>query len=77
MNNAIEPAYPIQDTYHPNGQVEYGRPGLTKRELLAAMALQGMLANTDNSGRAEAYAKDAVAQADALLAALASAGSET
>jgi hypothetical protein len=43
---------------------------LTKREQFAAMALQGMLACPDNSGNPEAYAKDAVKQADALIAAL-------
>lgn len=44
--------------------------GLTKRELFAAMAMQGMLGNTDHDGNFEVYADDAVKHADALLAAL-------
>jgi len=44
-------------------------PGLTKRELFAAMAMQGILANDDCSS-AEWIAKEAVKSADALLAAL-------
>lgn len=39
--------------------------GLTKRELIAAMALQGLLANSDIA--ADKTAKLAVKQADALL----------
>lgn len=45
-------------------------PGMTKRELIAAMALQGLLAD---DGRWESYtgpAMDAVRAADALLEAL-------
>jgi hypothetical protein len=49
-------------------------PGLTKRELLAAMAMQGLCLNTnayyETGAHNEAIAQRAVALADALLAAL-------
>lgn len=44
--------------------------GLTKRELFAAMAMQGMLADSGGSGEISAYAVSAVKIADALIAAL-------
>ena len=44
---------------------------LTKRELLAAMALQGMLASTEYCFGKTAYAEHAVQHADALLKELA------
>lgn len=45
MNNANQPAYPIPDFVNGNGDVQPESIGLTKRELIAAMALQGILAN--------------------------------
>lgn len=65
MSNANEPAYP---EYFDNG----GR-GLTKRELIAAMAMQGLCANSDEQlAKADGarIAEWAVTQADALLAQL-------
>ena len=50
--------------------------GLTKRELLAAMAMQGMVSNTDISGNEEEFALYAVKQADALLVELEKGGGE-
>ena len=44
--------------------------GLTKRELFAAMALQGMLANQDISHSWKCLQEEAVRQADCLLARL-------
>lgn len=41
--------------------------GLTKREMFAAMAMQGMLACENYSGTLEAYSKASVEHADALL----------
>lgn len=38
-----------------------------RREVIAVAALAGMLANADNSGKPEGYARDAVRQADALI----------
>lgn len=51
--------------------------GLTKRELFAAMAMQGHLANAANIGKFAEIAVDAVYQADALIFALSSQGRET
>lgn len=72
MSNSNEPAYPTATM-----------PGLTKRELLAAMAMQGLLANADairstttkapvlEIRPSEAMARASVNYADALLAELA------
>lgn len=59
MNN--EPAYPSRPYLHE-------RVGLTKRELIAAMAMQGLIARygTENNHTV----CDAVSYADALLEAL-------
>lgn len=49
---------------------EHGaQEGMTKREVFAAMALQGLLADSDRDS-VEACAKKAVRAADALIAAL-------
>jgi hypothetical protein len=52
---------------YPTSHELYG--GLTKRELFAAMALQGILARTEATKRGPC--RDAVSLADALLAELA------
>jgi hypothetical protein len=65
MNNADMPALPGADTYHPNGQVEYGATGVTKREYFAAMAMSGLLAGP--YGDCDVLAVCAVDAADALL----------
>ena len=71
MGNANESAFPIS-----MGPVSDGDyiPGLTKRELFAAMAMQGYLASVGVVGgpvpRDEDIARYSVDTADALLAAL-------
>lgn len=67
------PAYPVtDDSYHEPSR------GLTKRELLAAMAMQGMLSNPAicdmTSGEASRVALWANQCSDALLAELAKDG---
>ena len=71
------PAYPFPHFARPDGHVDYGFSGLTKRELFAAMAMQGLLSNyaacceaafQDQRGDFESFA---IARADALLAELA------
>ena len=57
-----EPAFPITDPTN-----DFHRPGLTKRELFAAMAMQGMCNDYEHMANA---ADVAVFAADALLAAL-------
>lgn len=59
-----KPAFPI-----PGMDMQY--PGLTKRELFAAMILQGMASNSSHTAAPyEAFAKGAVMGADALIKAL-------
>lgn len=67
MSNGNEMAYPVPATDHHNIQ-----PGLTKRELFAAMAMQGLCAaDSGFEEQATQIAEWAVFQADALLAQLA------
>lgn len=61
MNNAEQPAFP--DNW------DATRPGLTKREYFAAMAMQGLLSK-DRLPTYDEVANYALAQADALLAEL-------
>ena len=76
--NGNEPAMPSTPLLHrvdtPTGLKEvsmFGHLGLTKRELFAAMAMQGMLANESNDWDGDFYAKGAVLLADALIKQLA------
>ena len=63
-----EPAYPVpEDNLLSNGT--YNNSGLTKRELIAAMAMQGLIAANYHVEYEDA-AKHAVLHADALLEAL-------
>jgi hypothetical protein len=39
------PAFPVPDTYHPGGQVEYGATGMSLRDWFAGQALAGILMN--------------------------------
>lgn len=58
------PAFPLVD----HGEVLAS--GLTKRELFAAMALQGIASNPASDGYYADYASEAVKLADALVTAL-------
>ncbi len=72
--NDNDPAYPVPHFARPDGHVDYGFSGLTKRELFAARAMQGILANSGcRANTYEVYAIDSVRYADALLAELAKA----
>lgn len=71
MSNANKPAFPfiVQDI----SKCQAHDGGLTKRELFAAMAMQGMLASESdhfNYGHIAKLAEAAVLRADALLAEL-------
>ena len=71
MNNSDMPAGVCPDVHHANGQLEYGHSGLTKREHFAGLAMQGMLAGSNDwSLDVNHCASESVRQADALLAAL-------
>lgn len=52
-----------------NPVTKLDNPGLTKRELIAAMAMQALIANqwSQSESELEDYAKDAFDMADALL----------
>lgn len=80
MDNKYLPAFPVECSYDENknakgcqtGNTTGWEKGLSKRELIAAMALQGILAgNTlaelDGKGMWSAIATDSVTAADALL----------
>ena len=73
--NGNAQAYPILGALQPNGHAYkpvYDRgSGLTKRELFAAMALQGLLVGEVGGQHPYSLSRDAVAHADALLAELA------
>lgn len=66
MGKGNEAAYPRQKNAVPGDFIE-PQLGLTKRELFAAMAMQGMLANSIPGEHHRAYAVDSVKHADALL----------
>jgi hypothetical protein len=63
--NGNDSAYPLEIA-----TVQYNS-GLTKRELFAAMALQGLLSNNTQDGYWHEFAKRAVDAADALIERLA------
>ena len=70
QRNGAEEAFPGQPFGGEGYPTSDYRNGLTKRELFAAMAMQGMLAGDDGSSAAKYVAEEALKQADALLAAL-------
>jgi hypothetical protein len=50
MNTPINdggPAFPVENTYHQNGQVEYGAWGMSLRDWFAGQALAGMVIPDD------------------------------
>lgn len=78
MDNGNEPAYPVEaQKIQPNG--EWSEPdhyGMTKREVFAAMAMQGLAADGSEltATAVKWHAEKAVELADALLAELAKGG---
>jgi glycerol kinase len=66
-----DPISATQEYHSKNFGVVLAKTGLTKREYFAAMAMQGILSNEDNSYEtAEDKAETAVKSADALIEAL-------
>ena len=68
------PAFPMPDSHHANGQVQYGHLGMTLRDYFAAAALQGNLAGQsidvgyyEGKDAWNKAAEDAYAVADAML----------
>lgn len=71
MSDGNEPEFAGPAEWHPLHGMQIGSSaGLTKRELFAAMAMQGLCANPSRVGKFDGYAVDALRLADALLAAL-------
>jgi len=65
-----DPAFPeIFTTLKDEGSDTYSVGGLTKRELISAMALQGLLASPHRATTSE-FAKGVIEYADALIAEL-------
>lgn len=79
MENSNQPAFPVQtdvlNDAENDMQVIKGTPGLTKREYIAAMAMQGLLANArlwenmehDDTQKHEWIAMQSKQYADELL----------
>jgi len=67
MNNAERPAMPYAKGEHDCDMNSRDTRGITKRELLAAMAMQGMIGNPQNDTNPVTIAAYAVRYADELL----------
>jgi len=66
-NNGKQPAFPTTSE-----GAAFGSQGMSKREKIAAMAMQGLLANSndDHEGDIPMLCRDSVRYADCLLATL-------
>lgn len=75
MSRADDAAFPIPAIAGPNGDWIWGAAGLTVREHFAAMAMQGLLANStydlNGKGIVSLIANSSVRMADTLIAELA------
>ena len=78
MNTPINdggPAFPVPDSHHANGQVQYGANGMTLRDWFAGQALGAMLVNSKAKSESEVPSMLQLAgsfayiAADAMLAA--------
>jgi hypothetical protein len=61
------PAFPVPDSHHANGQVQYGANGMTLRDWFAGQALAGLIADPSRDGSADDRARYAYAYAAAML----------
>ena len=64
------PAFPVPDSHHADGQVEFGFNGLTIRAEIASRIMAGFAADAEMTGSKEEVASVAVEWADALIAEL-------
>ncbi len=68
MSNENDPAFAAPAEWHPLHEVQIGGSvGLTKLELFAAMALQGLLSNPDFKATFNGASKTAMCHAYALF----------
>jgi hypothetical protein len=65
--NGSDLANPVKYLF---GEEFYAAGGLTKRELIAAMAMQGMLADSSSNQSVEVIASTSIRAADALISRL-------
>jgi hypothetical protein len=63
------PAFPVADSHHASGQVQYGSNGMTLRDYFAGQALAGRMARNSIYASWSDAAKDSYEIADAMLAA--------
>ena len=64
------PAHPVLDCCLETNTPHTSLPGMSKREVIATAAMQGIIANPERGGTYAETADDAVDYADALLSAL-------
>jgi len=69
MSDPNEPAFPIPNTYHANGQIEYGPTSITYRQWMCGqVAAGGTKAYMDDDETKESTAFIVVTLADAIIA---------
>lgn len=67
-DHAATPALPQPDTYHTNGQVQYGAPGMTLRDYFAAKIMAASVSRYEyDSRQAFDAAKESYFLADAMM----------
>lgn len=52
------PAFPVPDSHHANGQVQYGANGMTLRDAFAAKALNGWISGPCSGNALDEYEGD-------------------
>jgi len=62
-----EPAFPVPDVHHVNGEVSYGSYGMTLRDWFAGNAMKQFVDQPDHTMCIHEKAKSAYAMADAML----------
>jgi hypothetical protein len=62
------PAFPVADTVHSTGHVQYGVNGMTLRDYFAGQALMGILAAANFGSTKDWIGQKAYEAADAMLA---------
>jgi hypothetical protein len=60
------PAFPVPDSHHANGQVQYGANGMPLRDYFAGQALAGLMLGVRRGG-AMMLARECYEMADAML----------
>lgn len=61
------PAFPINDTTYPNGQVQLGSTGMTLRDYFAAHAMAALVSDKQCEGNLDDVATDAYILADKMI----------